>query len=203
MIDKSTDASKQLVATSCGKANPRSAGWSGFAQKLAPVLANLAEDQYLIISVKHSNRFVQFSAQGNFGLRAETTSNHFLEKSEKLDRKQRAALLDIGWAAPTGTPRQSTPEKDPDGSPNHFVDFPAPVDFARVVDLAVTTFADVLRVPYPGMLQYEAFDCESNTALRLGDLGLKQVQRQSQADGARDSAKVSNPNFSSRQANLV
>lgn len=41
-------------------------------------------------------------AQGSFGMRAETTSNSYLARSEQLDPRQIAALTEAGWAAPTG-----------------------------------------------------------------------------------------------------
>ena len=52
-----------------------SVAWPPFAQKLAATLEKLQEDQYLILSVKRSNRYVQFAVQGSFGIRVETTSN--------------------------------------------------------------------------------------------------------------------------------
>ena len=154
-----------------------SVAWPPFAQKLAAVLAKLEEDQYLVLSVKQSNRFIQFAAQGSFGMRVETTSNHYLTKQEKLDERQKAALIKAGWHAPTGTPASSTPEGDPDGSPNFFVEFSAPASFEAVANLTVRTFAEILRVPHPGFLQYEAFDDTEGewAAMALTDLGLKQA----------------------------
>jgi hypothetical protein len=107
-------------------------------------------------------------------MRAETTSNCFLDKPEQLTDRQISALMEAGWHDPTGTAADSTPENDPDGSPNLFVDFPAPVSFETVANLAVRTLAEILRVPHPGFLQYEAFDAEGD-AIPLPKLGLKQV----------------------------
>ena len=53
-----------------------SVDWPPFAKTLASVLAKLEEDQFLIVPVKQSNQYVQFAAQGSFGMRTETTSNH-------------------------------------------------------------------------------------------------------------------------------
>ena len=138
------------------------------------MLATLAEDQFLIISVKGSNRFVQFAAQGSFGMRAETTSNSYLSESEQLDAGQIAALTQCGWSAPTGGPKASTPKLDPDGSPNFFIEFPDPVPFGEVAKLAVQTLAEVLRVPHPGFLQYEAGKVYG-TPFELPALGLKRA----------------------------
>ena len=162
-----------------------SAAWAPFSGKLATALGALAEDQCLVLSVKGANRFVQFAAQGSFGLRVETTSNGFLPKAERINARQRLALTDAGWHAPTGSAAEATPERDPDGSPNFFVDFGDPVPFASVAQLTVKTFAEILRVPHPGFLQYEAFDLTGG-ALVLPDLGLKLARRDLPPDSPED-----------------
>lgn len=155
------------------EAPPRlSRDWPAFADKLAAALGELKEDQFLIFSVKRSNRFIQFAAQGSFGLRAETTGNAFLAKSEQLDEQQIARLLEAGWLPPTVNPS----EYDPDGSPNFHIDFPAPPAPTEIATLAVTTLAEILRVPHPGFLEYEAFDGEDNSLVIPG-LGLKRAAR--------------------------
>ena len=176
---------KKLVI---GKTNPAirlSVTWPPFADKLAAVLAKLEEDQYLIVSVKGSNRFVQFAAQGSFGMRVETTSNSYLAKPEQLNKRQVATLVAAGWKDPTGDPGESTPESDPDGSPNFFLEFASPVAFDAVANLTVRTFAEILRVPYPGSLQYEAFEREGQ-ALALPELGLKLAERPPTPDKQED-----------------
>lgn len=168
-----------------------SVAWPPFSQKLAAALARLEEDQYLIVAVKQSNRFIQFASQGSFGIRVETTSNNFLTKQEKLDERQIAALIEAGWHAPTGNPDDSTPESDPDGSPNFFVEFSAPASFEAVTNLTIRTFAEILRVPHPGFLQYEAFDDTEGewTAMALPELGLKQAIPAPPADNLEDLLK--------------
>lgn len=165
-----------------------SVAWPPFAQKLAAALEKLAEDQYLVLSVKQSNRFIQFAAQGSFGIRVETTSNNYLTKQEKLDARQIAALIKTGWHAPSGTPAGSTPKSDPDGSPNFFVEFLAPVSFEAAANMTVRTFAEILRVPHPGFLQYEAFDDTEGewAAMVLPELGLKQAMPAPPADNLED-----------------
>lgn len=140
-----------------------SVAWPPFARKLAAVLQTLEEDQYLILSVKRSNQYVQFAAQGSFGMRAETTSSSYLVESEQVNARQIAALLDAGWHAPTGTPAESTPADDPDGAPNFSLDFSAPVSFDTVANLAVRTLAEILRVPHPGFLEYNVPDLAGHT----------------------------------------
>jgi len=160
-----------------------SVAWPPFTQQLAGVLGALEEDQFLVITVKRTNRFVQFAAQGAFGMRAETTSNDYLAPAERLGKRQVAALGAAGWQGQTGGPEESTPEKDPDGSPNFFVEFDNPVAVADVAQLAVHTLAEILRVPHPGFLEYEAFDIEGNPIL-LPSLGLKRAAPRPQAPDA-------------------
>src|SRR5450830_198077 len=76
-----------------------SVAWAPFSQKLAAALAKLEEDQFLILSVKRSNRFVQFAAQGSFGMPMETTSNSDLAKTEQLDQRHISILIVAGWHA--------------------------------------------------------------------------------------------------------
>jgi hypothetical protein len=166
-----------------------SVAWPPFTEVLTRVLDTLAEDQYLIISAKNSNHFVQFAAQGSYGMRVETTSNEYLNKTEKLDRKQLAALVKTGWCKPTGNAKQATPELDPDGSPNYFAEFPVPVPAGEVSRLAITTLTDILRVPHPSMLEYEAFDGQGQP-IALLELGLKPAQRDKQTYRPEDSPNI-------------
>ena len=167
-----------------GEAPPRlSREWPAFADRLASALAGLAEDNYLILSDKRSDRFIQFAAQGSFGLRAETTGNAYLAKPERLSEKQIDRLQEVGWMAPSGDPSFSTPENDPDGSPNFHIDFPAPVAHAEVARLAVDTLSRNLQIPHPGFLEYEAFDGAGNSLLIEG-LGLKRAERGVPSDHA-------------------
>lgn len=162
-----TKVSKK-IAPSINQAN----AWKLFERKLELLLANLNENSYLIISIKQSNQLIQFVAQGSYGTRVETISNHFLFEEEQLDSKQIASLIKIGWHSPTGTPEEATPEDDPDGSPNFFVDYPANTDFSEHAGLAVQTFAKILRVQHPRFLQIKAFDA-NGTKLNLKKLGLQ------------------------------
>jgi hypothetical protein len=131
--------------------------WEDFEHRLAAVLGTL-EDEFVIVSSKGGNRFVQFSAQPSHGLRAEVVSNAYLEGDERLADEQLVALSALGWSPPTGTPAEATPEKQPQGSPNFFRDFPKPVPCAEAARMAVCALADVLRIADPSHLEYQAFD---------------------------------------------
>ena len=136
------------------KGNPSqrklSVAWPPFEKALASALAKLEEDQFLVISAKRGDRFVQFAGQGSFGMRAETASNGFLPKSEQLDDEQIKALGALGWSSPTGTPETSTPETEPDGSPNFFRDFAQPVRHEAIAELAVRTLRRSCGCRIPG-----------------------------------------------------
>lgn len=107
------------------------------ARRLAQTLTQMREDEFLVISVKRSNRFVQFAAQGAHGLRVEATSNAFLKGSDRLGLDDLAVLAALGWKSPTGSPTHSTPGNDPTGSPNYFLDFPAGSNTTQIAELAV------------------------------------------------------------------
>ena len=154
-----------------------SVAWAPFAEKLAKVLAKLEEDQYLILPIKRSRRFVQFAGQGSYGLRMEATGNKYLGKHEQLNADQIAAMVKLGWNPPTGTPEASTPELDPDGSPNFCFEFPALVLYSTAANLAVQTMREILRVPHPAFLEYESFNADSEI-LAFPELGLRVAQRE-------------------------
>lgn len=150
---------------------PPSSAWLSFTEALAEVLAVLQEDQFLVVSLKRSRRFVQFAAEGAAGLRVEATSNAFLPRADRLTDADHERLADLGWHPPTGSPEEVTPDRDPDGSPNWFCDLDVPVPFADVARLAVATLVEVLGASHPGALEYEAFDADGREIL-LPTLGL-------------------------------
>ena len=160
------------ISQSQGTDRRVSKDWTPFAHNLALVLPRLEEDQFLILSSKHGNRYLQFSCQGVWGMRAEVTSNHFLKGDDRLTRQQMAWLSANGWNAPTGKAAQATPENDPDGSPNYYIDFPTSASASDIVRVAIETLIYGLALPYPGALSYESFD-STGGALEFQDLGLK------------------------------
>jgi hypothetical protein len=146
--------------------------WTPFSKKLAAVLSKLEMDQYLIISAKDSNRFVQFANEGEAGTRVEVTSNHFLRGRDRLNRRQISWLRSSGWSAPTGDVNEATPEKDPNGSPNYFVDLSVSVAASDIARLAIAALVHVWGIPNPASLVYEAFGPNGRT-LQFDQLGLK------------------------------
>lgn len=162
-------------------ARSKSVAWEPFAEKLAAVIANLEEDQFLILSKKRSFESVQFAGQGSFGLRLETTSNYFRDQENQLTEQQVSSLTDLGWNLPTRNPAISTPESDPEGSPNFYIDLPLPLNFRKIADLTVSTFSEILSVPHPGFLEFDAFDADGNS-VPLPTLGLKRANNAGEAD---------------------
>lgn len=148
-----------------------SRAWDFLSNNLACVLEKLEKDQYLILSVKESNRFVQFACHGEEGMRVEVTSNHFLKGKDRLSKRQASWLLDHGWNAPTGDRSQSTAEKGLGGSPNYFIDFSASVDVGSIANLAVKSLVEGLDVPSLAELTYEAFGADK-VLFRVEDLGI-------------------------------
>jgi hypothetical protein len=139
----------------------RSRAWEPYSMTLAETLAALDEDQYLILFPEDRPAwYVQFAVQGVHGLRGELVSNSYLAPEHQLSDRAVAAAIDLGWNEPTGTPGESTPGADPDGSPNFFEDWASPVQFIEVARLAVETLVEVLDVAHPGSLRYDAFTSE-------------------------------------------
>ena len=131
--------------------------WACFTKDLALVLADLDDDEFLIISSKRSGLFVQFAGQGSFGLRVETISNSY-RKDKPLSQEACLIMQDMGWNLPTNLPDEADPEgHTADGSPNFFVDVGRPVPYDAVSFLAVTTLRRLFSVGHPGELEYKSF----------------------------------------------
>ena len=149
----------------------RSKTWPRFAQSLSEALAVLEEDQYLILERKSGWGYEQFAVQGQHGLRAEAMSNAYLSPDKQLSSAAAKRMTDLGWLAPTGSPEGSTPKEDPDGSPNYFIDWPRPVPFDTVAQLAVNTLVDVYEISHPGWMHYKAF-ARGGAQILLPSLGI-------------------------------
>ena len=157
---------------------PADVEWDRLTDNLSACLADLSEDEFLILSSKSANYFVQFAAQGQFGMRIETTSNVYVAPPEAvLSAVAYSAMAKLGWKSPTGVP--GSEPRDPDGSPNFFLDLALPVDFRRVAGVAVTTLREVYRIQHPGQLQYKSFS-SSGMEIRFPTLRLKREVGQSQ-----------------------
>src|SRR5215471_15840111 len=164
--------------------------WARLMKDLSQCLADLVEDDYLVLSHKRANYYVQFAAQGQFGMRAEAASNTYIVPEEaRLTPDDYVTMAELGWRIPTGTIQESgrqlldltgklprilteNPVLDPDGSPNFFADASYPVDFGALSELAVRSLREVYRVGHPRMLQYKAFS-RNDVEIRFPTLRLK------------------------------
>jgi hypothetical protein len=113
-------------------------------------------------------------------MRIEVTSNHFLRGKDKLNRRQIAWLGAQGWNTPTGNRKKATPEKDPNGSPNYFIDLQAPYDPEDIARRVVDSMVNGLQIENSSSLAYKAFD-KSGKAIQIEELGLVRAT----SDGAR------------------
>ena len=148
-------------------------GWDAFEHALAPTLSVL-KDEFLVLSTKKGNRYVQFNVCPEEGVFAEVVSNAYLDPAEKLTEEQVAALLSLGWAAPSRAPGSPSPASAPKGSPNFFREFPSPCACPDISRFAIRTLTEVLRIESPQDLEYKSFDA-SGHAVTLPALQIDRV----------------------------
>lgn len=132
------------------------AAWSRFQARLADRLAEMDEDDVLVVEALHRDLlevggaapYVQFCAWGPRMLRAEASSNHVLTPSRRLSAQDAAALEALGYGAPT-----YAPDEEPDhGSLNFYLDAEQ-VEADRLAVMATRALRDVFGVPHPALLQ--------------------------------------------------
>ena len=145
--------------------------WELFGKRLALVIADLEEDEYLIISEKRRKIYVQFSAQGYYGMRMEAIANEFLDPADRLTRDALRTLRSLGWRLPTYK-RAKVDSEPPVGSCNYYIDADKPVSFSQLAAVAVQTLQYVYCTRHPGALQYRAFGDDGHS-IRFPTLGLK------------------------------
>ena len=134
--------------------------WAEFELQLGRALARMELDQYLVITVRDSGKFVQFAAMGEEGLRAEVTGNSFLDGADRISDSQIGRLFRAGWEPPI---------EASEDFPNFFMNLSVPIDPCAIAKSAVHVLDDILRVPDPSVLQYSAF-CRDGDAFVLEDL---------------------------------
>ena len=122
------------------------------------------------LSQKMRNVYVQFTAQGFYGMRIEAVGNEFLEPSDQLIKDDVQKLLKIGWHSPTYKRSKADPEP-PVGSCNYYIDVDKPVPYSKLAAIATRTLQQVYCTRHPGYLQYNAIG--PNYSVRFPTLGLK------------------------------
>lgn len=138
---------------------PRSTpSWSTFTRGLARTLEALAEGEYLIISRRRINHYVQFASGGDQGMRAEAVNNMYIEPPHAvLTVEQYAAMDTLGWQRATQQPPELVPGDNPPGSPNFFRNLAPWQRRADLAAVATATLRDVYGVRSPRHLVFEAF----------------------------------------------
>ena len=155
-----------------------SKAWRQFADRLLVSLCALEEDEFLVLQVKGTDRYVQFMDQGAFGLRAESVSDFYLSEGDHLSEEDYRILLNLGWHAPTRLPEIFG--HDFDGSSNYYLDLARPVSMEDVAVMAVLTFIHVHRAGHPGRLEYDARSL-TGQSIRLPTLGIRRRAMEAQA----------------------
>lgn len=128
--------------------------WKEFVDRLVTALVTLDEDEFLVLAIKGTSRYVQVMDQGSYGIRMETVSDYYLPEDEHLTEEDYAALMKLGWCAPTQLP--DSIGGGADGSPNYYLDLARPVPYGDVAVLAARTLANVHGAAHPGCLEYDA-----------------------------------------------
>jgi hypothetical protein len=166
-------ADAALASIAMKEQPPAEREWERLSDDLTLCLADLSEDEFLVISSKRLDYYVQFAAQGLFGMRAEATSNAFIKSGDDvLSTHDYADMVQLGWKSPSAVP-DSAPE--PDGSSNFFIDVASPVDFEFLAKFAVVTLHRVYDIPHPGELQYKSFR-PAGTKIRFPTLRIKRKE---------------------------
>ena len=147
--------------------------WKRFACELAIALRGLEEDEWLVLSLKRRNRFVQFMNQGGAGFRAEAVSDFYLEDGDHLSEHDHGALLELGWGAPTNLPDEFGHR--PDGSPNYFLDLANPAPLDELALLAANTLLHVYGAEHPHALEYST-GSQDRTSIRFPNLGIRRAR---------------------------
>ena len=130
------------------------AAWTRFQAQLADHLAEMAEDDLLLLEAESSTEddegaapYVQFSAWGDGQLRCEAVSNHYLADRHRLRRVAQLRLWDLGFSTPTCDPGDLADS----GSANFWVDATTG-DADRLAVMAVRALRDVYGVTHPAFL---------------------------------------------------
>jgi hypothetical protein len=149
--------------------------WHRFAEALSIALADLDEDEYLVVSRKNTNYYVQLMDQGSFGVRAEAVSSSYLTDDELLSDESKARLVELGWTAPTHPPSDEYDEQGrhkTEGAPNFYLDLAKPTAYPELADLMVTTLREVYGAGHPGGLEYNAAST-NGMSIRFPHLGIR------------------------------
>ncbi len=128
---------------------PTPDSWVAFEDSLTIALADLNEDEFLVIERKNTNYFVQFAAQGLSGMRVEAAANVYQPRLERIPKAAVQHLIHTGWNPPTYVDSHEYSEPV-DGSPNFYLDVAAPVPYEEISALAVEALRGAFGARHPG-----------------------------------------------------
>ena len=129
--------------------------WSRFQARLADHLAEMGDDDMLVIDAEVADDaidgaapYVQFAGFGDGSMvRGEVSSNNYLAEPYALDEDRISTLTALGWSMPTVG--QGQPEGE--GSGNFYTDLPL-TEADRLAVMAVKALREVFGVAHPAFL---------------------------------------------------
>ncbi|MGQ0844829.1 MAG: T3SS (YopN, CesT) and YbjN peptide-binding chaperone 1 [Sporichthyaceae bacterium] len=150
--------------------------WSTFAERLGASLAALGAHDSLFVGLptalepadlQGTAPYVQILGDGEH-LHAEVSGNRYLDSRLQLSEARQAALVAMGWTAPTA---QAAGEWD-EGSSNFIAELPAESG-AVLADLVVRAAREVFDVPHPSFLDLPGLPGPGSPSGRSDDLRAK------------------------------
>ncbi len=156
--------------------------WPALTRRLADVLTSLRDGDYLVISQRASNYYVQIAAAGGIGWFAEAVSNTYIETpTALLTVDEYETLKAMGWQRANALPPELVEDDDTDaprtGSPNFNAHWAPNASTAAIAHMLMRTLREVYRVPAPADLEYSAF-VGSGPQIALPTLGLRRQRTQ-------------------------
>src|SRR5262245_23515734 len=131
--------------------------WSRFQSSLADHVVAMEDDEVLVVDAETwlvedatgAAPYVQFCAWGDDLVRAEVSSNEYLDPDVALDAAGAEALAALGWLEPT----HGASEEPDEGSANFYLDA-GRREGDRLAAMAVAALRDVFGVPHPAFLDW-------------------------------------------------
>ena len=142
--------------------------WTAFRARLADRLAELEDDDSLLIEVETgvdedelegAAPYLQFMGWGGDLVRAEVASNVFLDERCRLGDEEQEQLVGLGWLAPTYDPDDETDS----GSPNFYVDVERR-EADRLAVMVVGALRDAFGCAHPAFLDADGLEIDPDAA---------------------------------------
>ena len=138
--------------------------WTGFRSRRADRIAGLEDDEFLIVETEVGDEdtllgavpYLQFMGWGEELVRAEVSSNAFLDERFRLTDEDQERLRDLGFEAPD--------EGAEGGSPNFHTDLERR-EADRLAVASVLVLREVLGCPHPTFLSAEGLEVDPDVPL--------------------------------------